>query len=220
MVVALVALVIALGGTGYAVTQLPKNSVGTAQIKKNAVTAVKVRNNAITGAKVKDGSLTARDFQAGTLLQGATGAQGLQGATGPPGPTASTWASNVTRTSLGSEPATVLDTGPARNITVTTRSRLVISGVLNLTWDATAGAPVECFPVVIAGNGDEVDLNGLTETDVMPRGTGVTQVGVPVTGSADVDPGTYRVTSQCYRSPGAGEISFESGNLIVVATAI
>jgi hypothetical protein len=63
MVVALVALVIALGGTGYAVTQLPKNSVGTAQIKKNAV----------TGAKVKNGSLTAVDFRRGTLLVGPWG---------------------------------------------------------------------------------------------------------------------------------------------------
>jgi rare lipoprotein A len=33
LAVSLAALVVALGGTGYAVTQLPKNSVGTAQIK-------------------------------------------------------------------------------------------------------------------------------------------------------------------------------------------
>lgn len=77
MVVALIALAVALGGTGYAVTQLPKNSVGTAQIKKNAVTS----------AKVKDGSLTARDFRPGTLLQGATGATGATGAQGPAGAT-------------------------------------------------------------------------------------------------------------------------------------
>ncbi len=77
MVVALIALVVALGGTGYAVTQLPKNSVGTAQIK----------NNAVTAAKVKDGSLTARDFRPGTLLQGATGATGAAGAQGPAGAT-------------------------------------------------------------------------------------------------------------------------------------
>ena len=33
LVVSLIALAVALGGTGYAVTQLPKNSVGTKQIK-------------------------------------------------------------------------------------------------------------------------------------------------------------------------------------------
>ncbi|MGA0123005.1 MAG: hypothetical protein ACO3KD_08405, partial [Gaiellales bacterium] len=72
MVVALIALFLALGGTGYAVTQLPKNSVGTKQLKRNAVTS----------AKVKDGSLTARDFKAGTLL---TGPRGATGPAGPPG---------------------------------------------------------------------------------------------------------------------------------------
>ena len=47
--VSCVALAVALGGTGYAVTNLPKNSVGNSQIKKSAVTS----------AKVKDGSLVA-----------------------------------------------------------------------------------------------------------------------------------------------------------------
>jgi hypothetical protein len=66
---------VALGGTGYAVTQLPRNSVGTAQIKKNAV----------TGAKVKDRSLTAIDFKKGSLPQGPRGERGPQGEQGPPG---------------------------------------------------------------------------------------------------------------------------------------
>ncbi len=46
-VLATLALFLALGGTSYAVTALPSNSVGTKQLKKNAV----------TGVKVKDGSL-------------------------------------------------------------------------------------------------------------------------------------------------------------------
>jgi len=57
MVVACVALAVALGGTTYAATALPRNSVGTPQIKKNAVTSPKVRNNAITGADVKESTL-------------------------------------------------------------------------------------------------------------------------------------------------------------------
>ena len=75
-VIATLALFIALGGTSYAVTALPKNSVGTQQLKKSAVTSV----------KVKDGSLVAADFAAGTLLKGETGATGAQGAAGPQGP--------------------------------------------------------------------------------------------------------------------------------------
>jgi cytoskeletal protein RodZ len=57
LVISILALFVALGGTSYAITQLPKNSVGTPQLKKNAV----------TGAKVKDGSLTGADVDASTL---------------------------------------------------------------------------------------------------------------------------------------------------------
>lgn len=64
MAVALLSLSIAVGGTGYAASQLPHNSVGTAQLK----------NKAVTSPKVKNGTLVAEDFKAGTLL------------TGPPGP--------------------------------------------------------------------------------------------------------------------------------------
>jgi hypothetical protein len=51
-VISLIALFVALGGTTYAATSLPKNSVGTKQLKKGAVTAPKIRNGAITAAKI------------------------------------------------------------------------------------------------------------------------------------------------------------------------
>lgn len=73
--IALVALFVALGGTGYAVTQIDRNSVGTKQLKKDAVTS----------PKVKDGSLQAADFAAGQLPAGAAGAKGDTGAAGPKG---------------------------------------------------------------------------------------------------------------------------------------
>jgi hypothetical protein len=59
LVVALIALFIALGGTSYAaITSLPKNSVGTKQLKKNAVTGVKIKNGAVTAAKINTAGLT------------------------------------------------------------------------------------------------------------------------------------------------------------------
>jgi hypothetical protein len=61
------ALVIAMGGTGYAVSALPHNSVGTKQLKNNAVTSAKIKNNAVTSAKVKNHSLTAADLKAGVI---------------------------------------------------------------------------------------------------------------------------------------------------------
>src|SRR2546429_7289631 len=70
MVVACLALLLALGGTGYAATQLlPRNSVTTVQ--------------------VKDFSLLGRDFKRGQIPAGPAGAAGPAGpagATGPAGP--------------------------------------------------------------------------------------------------------------------------------------
>ncbi|HET7735646.1 MAG TPA: hypothetical protein VFK52_06705 [Nocardioidaceae bacterium] len=56
LAVALLALVIALSGTAYALT-LPRNSVGTPQLKKNAVVSAKVKNDTLTGADIKESTL-------------------------------------------------------------------------------------------------------------------------------------------------------------------
>ena len=57
LVIAMIALIVALGGTGYAAIKLPKNSVGTRQLKNNAVTGAKVKNKSLTGADINLGSL-------------------------------------------------------------------------------------------------------------------------------------------------------------------
>ena len=76
MLVAFAALMVALGGTSYAIAQLPANSVGSKQLKRNAVTA----------AKVKDRSLVAKDFKSGQLPRGDKGEPGAPGPAGPAGP--------------------------------------------------------------------------------------------------------------------------------------
>lgn len=48
----ILALFVALGGTSYAATQLPSNSVGKRQIRAGAVTAPKIHNGAITSTKL------------------------------------------------------------------------------------------------------------------------------------------------------------------------
>jgi hypothetical protein len=95
LVVSIIALIVALGGTSYAAFTLPNNSVGTKQLKKSAVTGnkiaknaiggVKIANNAVTSAKVKDGTLLAADFKAGQLPGGAQGPKGPKGDTGAKG---------------------------------------------------------------------------------------------------------------------------------------
>jgi hypothetical protein len=58
LVISLIALFVALGGTTYAATSLPKNSVGTKQLKKGAVTSKKIKNRAVTAAKINTSGLT------------------------------------------------------------------------------------------------------------------------------------------------------------------
>ena len=87
MVVACVALIVALGGTGVAaVNALAPNSVGPVQLKAGAVTKPKLRNNAVTGVKVLNHSLTAVDFVAGSLPRGPVGPAGPAGPAGTVGP--------------------------------------------------------------------------------------------------------------------------------------
>ena len=60
LVVSIIALIIALGGTSYAAFSVPKDSVGSKQLKKNAVTTKKIDGGAVTGAKIAGGAVTAK----------------------------------------------------------------------------------------------------------------------------------------------------------------
>jgi hypothetical protein len=58
MVVACIALVVALGGTAYAVSTLPPNSVGTKQIRDGAVTSRKLKNGVVGTSKIANLAVT------------------------------------------------------------------------------------------------------------------------------------------------------------------
>ena len=82
--IALVALFVALGGTGYAALNIANNSIGTKQLKRGAVKNPDLGANSVTGRKVKRRSLDSSDFKANSLPRGPQGAQGRPGATGSP----------------------------------------------------------------------------------------------------------------------------------------
>jgi hypothetical protein len=96
--IALLALFIALGGTTYAATALPNNSVGTKQLKKNAVTNPKIKNGAVTGAKVADNSIKGADVLESSLgkVPAATKADTATNATSATNATNATNAVNAT----------------------------------------------------------------------------------------------------------------------------
>ena len=81
-VVASLALFVALGGTGYAALQLPKNSVGAAQIRAKAVGSSEIRDRSVRTADI---SRSARDRL-----------RGQQGPTGPAGPSGTAFRAAVT----------------------------------------------------------------------------------------------------------------------------
>lgn len=82
--VSLIALFAALGGTGYAATQLSRNSVGPVQIKKNAVRAAdvargaigasEIRRNAVRSSEIRTGAVGASEVADGTLTAAEFGA--------------------------------------------------------------------------------------------------------------------------------------------------
>jgi hypothetical protein len=76
LVISCLALLAAVGGTGYAAIKLPPGSVGTKQLK----------NGAVIASKVKPRSLLAKNFKSGQLPRGLRGVAGLPGAAGPQGP--------------------------------------------------------------------------------------------------------------------------------------
>jgi hypothetical protein len=87
MGVAVIALLVALGGTSVAAVSyvVPANSVGTKQLRDNSVTRAKIAHHSITSVLVKDGSLLGADFAAGQLPAGPQGPKGDKGDKGETG---------------------------------------------------------------------------------------------------------------------------------------
>lgn len=95
MLVALLALFVALGGTSYAAVTLSKNSVLSKHIKDGQVKRADLANNAVGSSQVANGSLLSTDFKAGQLPAGPQGVPGAQGPKGDRGVSAITVRANA-----------------------------------------------------------------------------------------------------------------------------
>jgi hypothetical protein len=90
VMVTILAVVVLGGGTAYAVTELPKESVGTKQLQRGAVTPAKLSAAARAAANGRRGP-------AGPAgAQGPAGTAGRTGEPGPPGPLLATLPSGMT----------------------------------------------------------------------------------------------------------------------------
>ena len=126
LVVASLALLVALGGTGYAAISLPANSVGTRQLKNGAVVATKVKSHSLVAANFKAGQLPAGPA-------GPQGAQGLAGAAGPPGPKGDA-ATRLFATVKQNAGGSGVQLGPASGVVTLVRQGGG-SGIYNLTFN-------------------------------------------------------------------------------------
>jgi len=79
MVVASLALMVALGGTSYAVA-----TVTGRDVRNSSLTGADVKNSSLTGRDIRNGSVTSSDLSSG-LLGGSSGADGADGADGEDG---------------------------------------------------------------------------------------------------------------------------------------
>ena len=81
MLVALLALFVALGGSGYAAVKISGK-----QIKNRSIAAEKLKLGTLTGKEVKDGSIRVTDLQRGLPAGGSPGQLGQPGSPGIQGP--------------------------------------------------------------------------------------------------------------------------------------
>jgi hypothetical protein len=70
----MVALFVALAGTGYAAFSLPRNSVGAKQLKRGAVVTAKIKNHAVTKAKLNVKGVTVPNARHAGSANAATNA--------------------------------------------------------------------------------------------------------------------------------------------------
>jgi hypothetical protein len=213
MVVACIALIVALGGTGYAAIKLPRNSVGAKQLRANAVTSGKVRN----------GTLTAKDFQASALNRGPRGPQGPKGDSAPGAiprvafasrdPVAGSGAALPVGAAFADYIGLDVGAGSAGYVSSSGRvvatgpSRLIANGEAVITNNSGAAADVSCRLTVVAA---ETRAIGSYANGSIANGG---YIPVSVSAGTDVEAGTYDVRLQC--SSPAAAIQFHRGNLTV-----
>jgi hypothetical protein len=202
MLVAIFALILALGGVSYAATQLPANSVGTKQIKNGAVTRAKLDRRLLSSLAGKRGARGP---------PGATGATGATGSQGPASPVPSAGDSEYhnPHAPLGTTDTVVLSS----NIRIGVTSRIVGNATPEIT--ITSPEVVTCrLTIQNQGGGGVSDISQQYQLGNLPVSA---QFELPLVGSVVEPSGSYTVQAVCSSSSTLSNIV--QGDLTVVAAA-
>ena len=143
-VMATIAVFIAFGGTSYAVTQLPRNSVGPKQIRTGAVGQSEIHRSALRSKHVKDRSVALRDIS----LAARSSLRGQPGPTGPQGSPAATF--GVASRATG-------EYGRSRGVQSTGAGHDTGTGIYTVVFNADISA---CYAAASIAGMDSVEPNG------------------------------------------------------------
>lgn len=185
-VIAVIALFIALGGSAYAVTELPKNSVGPKQLKKGAVTPAKLSAGAVA------------DLTGNKGPTGSKGDRGEPGSTGPGGPAG---------TDAGREPLVIDASGAVADIRTSSSIPLkgttswtpapgqvgLLLGKMTATLATEPGGFSCAANVLVFDNGTEVGYlraDGGPSSSFVESSTNLTPVGIDIH-----EPGAHTITA-------------------------
>jgi hypothetical protein len=194
LVISLLALSVALGGTAYAGITISKNSVGTNQLKNGAVTTKKIKNGNVTASKINTTGLTVPNALHADTAANATNLGGLA-------PSEYKTASNFTQSSTAKPITSTVTTigSPIQITTAGTSSRVIASAAVHATNGvAGTGVYLVCH-ITIDGT------SGVNDTDYASPAGGFTIVDAAVSplASAVVGAGTHTVTLLCDAVGGA-----------------
>jgi hypothetical protein len=180
-VISVIALFVALGGTGYAAVRLQANSVGAKQIRTKAVRASELAPNAVTSRKVRNRSLRAVDFASGQLPAGPRGPEGPPGRDAASPQVRSAFAAKDNDALVGTDGAAVTAT-----IQAPTSGFLLVSASSDV-WNTNAGDLLTCKL--------EVDDQGVpgTERQIQLTMTTNTEEDCATEGALAVAAGTHKV---------------------------
>lgn len=216
--IALLALMVALGGTAYAGFKVPNNSVGTKQLLNGAVTTKKIKNRAVTAAKINASGLTVPNAVHANTAATATNATTASNATqlgGLPASayqTKSGYTQSSTAQALGASTVTV---GAPVQVTTTGTTRLIASAFVHGTNGVVGTGVYLVCHIAIDGTAGATDTDYASPTG----GFNVVDASVSPLASAVVSAGTHTVTLLC-SAAGGGSPSLNVANDALAAWAV
>jgi hypothetical protein len=222
LVVSFVALFVALGGVGYAATQLPKNSVGNAQLQNGSVGNWKLKSNAVGGRKIINGAVGAKQvnstqvqLRVGTPCStGAIKAVGLSGTVTCTPTLPNEVGTSATAVTLGAGSTQVVtESLPAGSpYLVLAYPHALISG----TTGVTQRVQVDCTLSVPPGTGTSSTTTTTTKSLAVELGSsGNSQAGtiplvLPVASSTSAQAATVSCTDNSTPSTPAPTVAVDS----------